>query len=102
MRQRIDTRNRKAEIRIELVCDPERVRLKPEPEKPAVAAERVLRFEDLDEFQVLGSHSHLAEALGIGADETHHPSRRTIGVHGFHPHRLVEKRAREDLANAWR
>ena len=103
MRQRIDARDREAEIRIELVGDAEGVCLKAEAEQSAVAVERMLRIEHREAQQVVGAHRDLAESLGIRAHEAHNPTCRAVGLHGLNPHRLVEERAGEDLAHdQWR
>ena len=100
MRQRVDARDRETEIGIELVGDPESIGLKAEPKQPTIAGEGVPRVENREALQILGGYRHLAEALGVCSDQAHDPTCRAVRLHGFHPHRLVEKRADEDLTNA--
>ena len=79
MRQRIDARDREAEIRIKLVGDAQSIGLKAEAEQSAVAVEGVPRVENREALQILGGHRHLAKALGVCAHEAHDPARRAVG-----------------------
>src|SRR5262245_21501330 len=49
----------------------------------------------------LGSSRSLNLRIGIRAraDKTYDPTRRPVGLYGFHPHRLVEKRAGQGLTH---
>ena len=66
-------------------------------EQSAVAGERVRCIKHREAQQVLGGYRHLAETLGVRAHEPQNPTRRAVGLHGFHPHRLVEKWANKNL-----
>ena len=99
VRQRIDTRDRETEVRVELVGDAEGVSLKAEAEQSAVAVEGVLRIEHREALQIVGVQCYLAEPFGVRAHEADDPTRRAVRLHGFDAHRLVEKRTDEDLAD---
>jgi hypothetical protein len=67
-----------------------------------VAVEGVLRVENGETSEILGRYRHLAEALGIRAHKANDSACLAIWLHGFNPHRLVEKRAGENLTSTQR
>jgi len=100
VRERVDAGNRQAEVRIELVGDPERVGLEAQPQQAAISVEGVPDLKGVQACQILGRERHLSETLGACADQSNRPRARPVGLDGFHAHRLVEEGTRHDLAGS--
>jgi hypothetical protein len=68
VRQRVDARDRQAEVGIELVGDAERVGLEAEPQEPPVPVVRVPRVEDRESLDLGRGKRHPAKALRARSD----------------------------------
>ena len=90
MRQRVNARDREPEVGIELVSDAQGVGLQAEAQKAPVAVVGVPRVEDCEAREIVCSERHLAEAFGLRTDQSDRPAYRAVGLHGLHPHGLVE------------
>ena len=90
MRKRIDARDREPEVGIELVGDAQGVGLQAEAQQAPVAIVGVPCVEDREPREIVGGERHLAEALRLRTDQPDRPARRAVGLHGLHPHGLVE------------
>ena len=92
MRQRIDARDRKAEIWIELVGDAEHVGLQAEPEQFTVASVRRSGVLTPQRRDLLTCQRHAAEDLALDTDQAELPAIGADGVERNHPHRFAEQR----------
>ena len=63
-----------------------------------VAVVGVPRVEDREAREIVCSERHLAEAFGLRTDQPDRPAYRAVGLHGLHPHGLVEQGPAQDQA----
>src|SRR5262249_34561467 len=97
MRERINSGYGEAEVRIELVGDAERVRLKAETQEPTIAVEGLGSIQDVEPFEISGGQRDLPEALSLNAHEPYRPASRPTPLDGLDTHRLAERCPTEDL-----
>ncbi|MGH9674994.1 MAG: hypothetical protein ACRD44_17620 [Bryobacteraceae bacterium] len=97
MRQRVDTGYRKAEVRVELVGDPERVGLDRELEQLRIAFERPRGFDDSELAEVALRQLDSPELVGPASNEADSPHRGATGANGLNEHRLIEERSDQEL-----
>ncbi len=98
--KRVHAGNGQSEVRIELVGDAERVGLDSETKQLPVAAVVERRVQDGELLDVRRVQRYSTEPFAVHAYQTGDPGSRTIGAHGFHPHRLAEERAGDNLSLA--
>src|SRR5207249_3088908 len=96
--KRVNAGNGQAEVRIEFVSNAESVSLETQAQERSVPIERLGGLKDVERGHLLPGDCDPAESLGLQADKAEHPSVVAIGLHGLDSHRLVEKRAGDDLA----
>jgi len=100
VRQRIDAGDRKAEIRVELVGDAERVRLNPEAEPDRVPRETARGFLEPQRREVRKRHVEPTKPLRLDPDQTDRPRPGPVLLNGFDPVRFAEERPRHHPAGS--
>ena len=98
VRQRIDARDGKPEIGVELVGNAERIRLQADSQETSITIVRECGIGNGQVRDVVRAEHHATELLGVLTDEAGLPTARSAGAYGFHPHRLIEQRAAQNLA----
>ena len=98
VRQRVDARDRQPEIRIEFPRESERVGLKSQSEQLSVAVVSETTVKNCQSGQFSGSERDPPESLRLRTDQTERPVAQPRLRGCLHAHRLVEKRAGQDLA----
>src|SRR5262249_13406609 len=102
VRQRVDSRDREAEVRIELVGNPEGVGLDSESQELAVAVVGQRGVLDLETSQLSARQRDAPELLALQSDQPHRPAIGTARANSLHPHRFAEERPRYHLARTKR
>ncbi len=102
VRQRVDPRDREAEVRIEFVGDAEGVGLEPEEKKSAIPPVGARRILDPERRQVSRAQSDSAKLLRGETNEADDPPINVVPSDRLDTHRLAEDRALQNLALAQR